>query len=158
MQNPIITQRSKVAHKANLLLLTKNLKKINPGSPPLINPTFFGLVLINTSLKLHYKYISISAHKNSATPSETPGLFAILLVVQLSLSSLLIPFSSHSSNHRHFFLCFTQLQLINASHYSQIAPYSQKALTSKLISSHSLKTTHIVAFMPYEHTFTKILV
>ena len=81
MQNPIITQKSKAAYKANLLLLTKNLRKINPGSPPLINPTFFGLILINTSLKLHYKYLSISAYKHSATPSKTPGLFAILLVV-----------------------------------------------------------------------------
>ena len=158
MQNPIITQRSKAAHKANLLLLTRNLRKINLGSPPLINPTFFGLMLINTSLKLHYKYISISAHGDSATPSETPGLFAILLVVQLSLSSLLIPFNPHSSNLRHSFLCFTQSQLINASHYSQTTHYSQKALISELISSHSLKTAHIVSFMPYEHTLTKSLV
>ena len=158
MQNPIITQRSKAAHKANLLLLTKNPRKINPGSPPLINPTFFGFMLINTSLKLHQKYISISAHKNSATPSETPGLFAILLVVQLSLSSLFIPFSPHSSNLRHSFLSFTQSQLINASHYSQTAHYSQKALTSELISSQSLKIAHIVSFMPYEHILTKILV
>ena len=65
MQNPIITQRSKAAHKTNLLLLTKNLRKINLGSPPLINPTFFGLMLINASLKLHYKKISILAHKDN---------------------------------------------------------------------------------------------
>ena len=65
MQNPIITQRSKAAHKANLLLLTKNPRKINPGSPPLINPTFFELMLINASLKLHDKKISISADKDN---------------------------------------------------------------------------------------------
>ena len=79
-KNPIITQRSKAAHKVNLLLLTKNPRKISVGSPPLINPTFLDL-LINASLKLHYRYISISAHRDSATPSETPGLFATLQVV-----------------------------------------------------------------------------
>ena len=65
MQNPIITQRNKVAHKVNLLLLTKNPRKINLGSPPLINPMFFGLMLINASLKLHYKKISISVHRDN---------------------------------------------------------------------------------------------
>ena len=81
MQNPIITQRSKTAHKAILLLLTKNPRKINLDSPPLINPTFFGLMLTNASLKLHYKYISISAHRDLTTPFETFSLFAICLVV-----------------------------------------------------------------------------
>ena len=38
---------------------------------------FFGLLLINVSLKLHYKSKSILAHKRGQTPSEIPDLFAI---------------------------------------------------------------------------------
>ena len=81
MQNPIVTQRSKATHKANLLLLTKNPRKINLNSLPLISHTFFGFLLINTSLKLHYKNIHTSAHLRTTTLFENLGLFAILLMV-----------------------------------------------------------------------------
>ena len=60
--NPIITQKGKAAPKVNLLLLTKNPRKINLDSLPLISHTFFGFLLINASLKLHYKNIHTLAH------------------------------------------------------------------------------------------------
>ena len=51
--------------------------KINLDSLPLISLIFFGFLLINTSLKLHYKNISIPNHKHTTTPFETFDLFAI---------------------------------------------------------------------------------
>ena len=78
---PYTTQRSKAAPKVNLLLLTKNPRKINLDSLPLISPMFFGFLLINAFLKLHYKNISTSAHLRTATPSETMDLLATLLMV-----------------------------------------------------------------------------
>ena len=59
----------------------KLILKINLDSLPLIIPMFFRFLLINASLKLHYKNISMSTHWRTATPFETLELFAILFMV-----------------------------------------------------------------------------
>ena len=74
-------QRGKAAPKVNILFLTKNPMKINLDSLPLISHTFFEFLLINTSLKLHYKNISTSAQRDSYPPLRLWIRLPFLLVV-----------------------------------------------------------------------------
>ena len=89
---------------------------------------FFGFLLINTSLKLHYKSIHTSAHKWRANFFETLGLFTTLLMVWLSSSSSLIIFSPHSFNLRYSFPPFTQSQPTNVSQLAINNPPLTKSL------------------------------
>ena len=132
--------------------------KINLDSLPLISHTFFGFLLMNFSLKLHYKNIHTTAHGGTTTLSETLGLFAILLVVQLPSSSPLIIFSPHSSNLEYSFPPFTQSRPINVSQLVINSPPLTKSLNLSINPiSLTQKQCTFISFMPYKYTLTKIL-
>ena len=100
------------------LLLIKNPKKVKPWFVTPVESCVFGFLLINTSLKLHYKYMHTSAQKEEEASPRTSVIDYILQKFNSYLLSLSFPklsrthsqpfsaYSHHNTNIHHLAYTF----------------------------------------------------